>query len=171
MHSSSSTYCGCHQSASSTVSTQTERQREQGQRERGRYAAVAWMCMSHGADRCMCVFCFVCVCLSPPSPSSVIRLIIWAFVGVPSLRQIYSYMSDPHCKRIGHQTFLGLLILSTELIVIFKFGRGEFTNPMPDNIRFGFIIYLVGYALTLLFLALRVTRNEAKAQTGVKKDE
>lgn len=63
----------------------------------------------------------------PPCPLNVIRLAIWAFVGVPSLRQVYTYMTDPTCKRIGTQTFLCLLMLITELLVIVKMsGGGEF---------------------------------------------
>ena len=62
----------------------------------------------------------------PPCPLNAIRLVIWAFVGVPSLRQVYTYMTDPTCKRIGTQTFLCLLMLCTELLLIVKMSGGEF---------------------------------------------
>jgi phosphatidylserine synthase 2 len=95
----------------------------------------------------------------------VVRLIIWAFVGVPSLRQIYSYISDPHCKRIGHQTFLSLVVLLTELIVIVKFGEGEFPNPMPHNIRIGLAAFLAIYGAGLALIMLR-TRGSGSGSSG-----
>ena len=100
----------------------------------------------------------------PEKKLNVIRLIIWAMVGVPSLRQIYSYMTDPNCKRIGHQTFLSLVILSTEVIVILKFGQGEFPNPMPDNIQWGLAIYLILYVLGLIGFALRTRSSSGEKE-------
>jgi phosphatidylserine synthase 2 len=98
--------------------------------------------------------------------SSVVRLIIWAFVGVPSLRQIYSYISDPHCKRIGHQTFLSLVVLLTELIVIVKFGEGEFPNPMPHNIRVGLAAFLAIYGAGLALIMLRTRGSGGSSGSG-----
>lgn len=105
----------------------------------------------------------------PECKLNLIRLLIWAFVGVPSLRQIYSYMTDPKCKRIGHQTFLAALILATEVLVIFKFGRGEFANPMPNSVQTGLIAFLGGYLVILVFLAVR--RPEKEATQNEVKDE
>lgn len=73
--------------------------------------------------------------IPPPCPLNVVRLLIWAFVGVPSLRQLYQYMTDPLCKRIGTQTFLAVLILMTETILIAKLSPGEFNNPAPPRIK------------------------------------
>jgi phosphatidylserine synthase 1 len=76
-------------------------------------------------------------------------------VGVPSLRQIYAYLSDPHCKRIGHQTFLSAIILVTELFVIVKHGQGEFPRPMPEHILRNLIIFFVLYFGAILVLMMR----------------
>jgi hypothetical protein len=96
---------------------------------------------------------------------SVSRLLIWALVGVPSLRQIYSYITDAQCKRIGHQTFLALLILLTELALIAKFGRGEFPHPMPDHVRRNALILGALYILLLVGLAIRTrSRKHHHAQ-------
>jgi len=92
----------------------------------------------------------------PECKLNLVRLIIWAFVGVPCMRQIYSYLTDPHCKRIGHQTFLSLVVLLTELIVIVKFGEGEFPNPMPENVKIGLATFLVLYGAGLAAIMLRV---------------
>lgn len=100
--------------------------------------------------------------------SPVVRLLIWAFVGLPSLRQIYSFMTDPTCKRIGHQTFLSLVVLLTELIVIAKFGRDEFPDPMSDNVKLLVVAFLVVYGLILLVLALRM---RTKTDDGEETDE
>lgn len=111
-------------------------------------AAHCFCCAMCSVSVCLFV-CVVCVC------PLVVRLMIWAFVGVPSLRQIYSYMSDPTCKRIGHQTFLGLVILSTELIFIVKMSQGEFPNPMPEKVKIGLAVFFAGYILCLIFLMIR----------------
>lgn len=108
------------------------------------------------AARFACAY-FVCVLICV-----VVRLIIWAFVGVPSLRQIYSYLSDPNCKRIGHQTFLCVVVLLTELIVICKFGKDEFPSPMPANIKAGFTTFMAGYVLILIFLMMRTRTTAAE---------
>lgn len=81
MRSSSSICCGCRQNASSIV--------------RNQYVV-------NMSARCICTMvvslrrslldCILCI---------VIRLFIWAFVAVPSIRQIYQYMTDPNCRRIG----------------------------------------------------------------------
>jgi phosphatidylserine synthase 2 len=100
----------------------------------------------------------------PECKLNVVRLLVWAFVGVPSLRQIYSYMTDVNCKRIGHQTFLALLILITELIVIIKFGQGEFPDPMPNNVRWGLGVFLTGYVSILIGLMLRTRSSSGKEE-------
>ena len=109
----------------------------------------------------LCLFVFF-------SLSAVVRLIIWAFVGVPSLRQIYSYLSDPNCKRIGHQTFLCVVVLLTELIVITKFGKGEFPDAMPANIKAGFTTFMAGYVLILIFLMMRTRTTAAEEEEHEK---
>lgn len=53
------------------------------------------------------------------------------------MRQIHSYVTDPTCKRLGHQTWVALSILLTEVLIIVKFGRGEFPDPIPKNVQIG----------------------------------
>jgi len=86
------------------------------------------------------------------------RLAIWFFCGVPCLRQIYVYMTDPSCKRlgtllsydwffspgilsdgcmVGMQAWMCVLLMVTELCIIFKHGRGLYTVPMSTNVKFG----------------------------------
>ena len=103
----------------------------------------------------------VCVC-------AVVRLIIWAFVATPSLRQFYQYMTDPNCKRIGHQTFLTVLVFVTEVMLIVKLSKDEFKNAMPPNIKTGFIVFMTGYLLILVVLMLRTRTGTAE---GDKKTE
>lgn len=75
--------------------------------------------------------------IPPPCNLNAWRLLIWTFLGLPIGRQLYAFITDPACKRIGNHTFLGAVLLSTELLIIFKFGAGMFPNPPNDfQIRF-----------------------------------
>jgi len=104
--------------------------------------------------------------IPPECKLNVVRLMIWAFVGVPSFRQIYQYMSDPHCKRIGHQTFLSLVILITELLNIVKLSKGEFHEEMPKHIKIGVAIFFTIYGLGLAALAMQVRHGKTSASTS-----
>ena len=94
--------------------------------------------------------------IPPPCPLNAIRLGIWAFVGIPSLRQVYTYMTEPSCRRIGTQTFLVLLMLVTELLLIVKFSAGEFTGRrMKPEVQ---LMCAACLALWLLFNAYYIHR-------------
>jgi len=105
--------------------------------------------------------------IAPSSPLNVYRLVIWFFLGCPSVRQALFYISDRKVKRIGMHAFLAICIMGTELIMIFKFGRGEFPTPMPPHIKQGAIVFAIAYSAFILLTMLRIrTRAPAKIDTS-----
>ena len=54
------------------------------------------------------------------------RLWLVALCGTPSMRQLYVYMTDPACKTLGTQAWVGAAAMIAELLVCVKFGRGMF---------------------------------------------
>ncbi len=93
-------------------------------------------------------------------PLIVIRLGVWAFIGLPSIRQIHAYITDPNCKRIGNHTFLSLCILITEVLLIWKHSGDEFPEPMSDNVKLGAIAYGVFHLVAFIVLTIRIKTHQ-----------
>ena len=51
--------------------------------------------------------------------------------------QIYS-----NCKRIGPQAWLLIGSIATEVLIVCKFGQGEFPNPAPKEIIYFWVAFL-----------------------------
>ena len=82
--------------------------------------------------------------IPPPHWINIARLCYYFFAGIPAVREFYQYVADPECKRVGAQTWLIAASILTELLLVFKFGRGEFPNPAPKNVVMFWAFLLVG---------------------------
>ena len=47
-----------------------------------------------------------------------------------------------NCKRIGPQAWLLIGSIATEVLIIFKFGQGEFPNAAPASVIYFWIVFL-----------------------------
>ncbi|OMJ30094.1 Phosphatidylserine synthase 2 [Smittium culicis] len=85
----------------------------------------------------------------PPEHYLVIaRLSLIFLFGIPCVREYYEFYSNPNCKKIGiHAWLMGATIL-TELLIIFKFSSGEFTNPFPKHVVYG---WSIAFSLVTLY--------------------
>ena len=97
--------------------------------------------------------------IPPPNPLNFFRLVIWALLGPSAIRQVYIYTSNPHVKSIGTFTFLSCCILSTELLLIAKLSKGEFTAETPKQVKVGLAVGLLLYALVVAAVCLRISRR------------
>jgi hypothetical protein len=71
----------------------------------------------------MCAFTLKHVLWIPPSHSvNVARLLLWWALAIPALNEWYLYVSNPHAKRLGQNTWLAVGILCAEVAVSLKFG-------------------------------------------------
>ncbi len=81
-----------------------------------------------------------------------VRLIMIALIALPSVRQLYSYVTDRNCHRLGTQAWVCFAILVSELLFSVKFGMAIF--PRPAMLYLGcwlLLIALVSVVLTVLF--------------------
>eukprot|EP00823_Brevimastigomonas_motovehiculus_P009105 TRINITY_DN8788_c0_g1_i1.p1 TRINITY_DN8788_c0_g1~~TRINITY_DN8788_c0_g1_i1.p1 ORF type:complete len:459 (-),score=78.76 TRINITY_DN8788_c0_g1_i1:14-1390(-) len=103
----------------------------------------------------------------PASNLNVFRLIFWVCFLPPAFRQLYLYITDSNCKRMGLHCFLTFVILATELLIIFKLGRGEFATFIPTPFAQKvllvsgcvYVAIIVGVLLYVTFFSKRVVLN------------
>ncbi|KAF9998716.1 hypothetical protein BGZ79_007622 [Entomortierella chlamydospora] len=80
--------------------------------------------------------------LPPAHPVNIVRIFSYFMFGIPGVREIYQYLHDANCKRIGPQAWLLISSIATELLIVFKFGNGEFPNPAPKSVVNFWIVFL-----------------------------
>eukprot|EP01134_Creolimax_fragrantissima_P002928 CFRG2928T1 len=64
------------------------------------------------------------------NPVNGMRLLLWFIMGTPALRQLYIYITDPSCVRLGTQSWTTMGVLCTEVLLIVKFGAGVFDRSL-----------------------------------------
>mmetsp|Transcript_2782 Transcript_2782/g.6465 ORF Transcript_2782/g.6465 Transcript_2782/m.6465 type:complete len:468 (+) Transcript_2782:148-1551(+) len=73
------------------------------------------------------------------------RLLLLCTNGLVVIRQYYVLISHPTYDRIGLHSWLFYIVLATELMLIFKFSRNEFKEPMPEEVKSGLFWGGLGY--------------------------
>ena len=94
----------------------------------------------------------------PESYLNHVRLGFWFFFSLPCLRQFYVFMTDPTVKSIGRQSFLCILIIATECLIIFKLSPGEFTksqDTLARAITIGMVVSYVAFSLWGVWYIMR----------------
>lgn len=94
------------------------------------------------------------------STLNVWRLAIWYSAGSYAVAEYYIFSTfTMHCegvgqvpvKKLGPRAWLGVLVVSTEVCVIVKHGRGMFTAPFPLFVKVGwailFLLLVVGSSI------------------------
>lgn len=77
-----------------------------------------------------------------------------------------------NCKRIGPQAWLLIGSIATEVLIIFKFGQGEFPNPAPAAVIYFWIAFLTlltaypTYQFYLLPKWQEKNKEQVKAKTA-----
>ena len=69
--------------------------------------------------------------IPPPNILYVGRSILYAFAGCAGIRELYQYCTDSGYPKIGSQAWVLMAIIVTEVLVVFKWGKGNFTAPFP----------------------------------------
>jgi phosphatidylserine synthase 2 len=111
----------------------------------------------------------------PPSHPLVIgRLFMMWLFSLPGLREIYQYISDPNCKRLGTMAWLTVAIIFVENCVWFKFSGDMMAHakPTPAIVIYSWsavVIVVLGGAL-VYFGFYKPMRDrfeaEARAEAG-----
>ncbi|XP_042907356.1 phosphatidylserine synthase isoform X2 [Parasteatoda tepidariorum] len=72
--------------------------------------------------------------IPPGHPLTVGRIVLIGLIVAPTLRQYYSYVTDPRCERVGTQCWVFGAITVTEAIICIKFGLELFARAKIMNI-------------------------------------
>ncbi|KAJ9598252.1 hypothetical protein L9F63_011073 [Diploptera punctata] len=72
---------------------------------------------------------------------NLLRLILLLFWGAVSMREVFQYLDDPDCTKIGRQSWITLAIISSEFLIVAKFDWETITKPIPSHIA---LLWLIG---------------------------
>jgi phosphatidylserine synthase 2 len=113
--------------------------------------------------------------MEPDHPIVIMRLasmFIWA---LPAVRELYQYINDPRrAVRMGQHVWLLLATVGTELLVIIKWSKGQFPEPLPNRIKWA---WGIGGTLLVLYPTVRfgipgarryIRKNKRKGKAKVR---
>ncbi|VDK81260.1 unnamed protein product [Cylicostephanus goldi] len=82
------------------------------------------------------------------------RIILIALISAPSIRQFYTYATDPLVKRLGMQCWVYCAVTALEAAICIKFGRSMFPD-VPVYPILGWIGFLVSSQMRIRFATNR----------------
>ncbi|KAG9051694.1 hypothetical protein FS837_000083 [Tulasnella sp. UAMH 9824] len=89
--------------------------------------------------------------MEPDHPFVIGRLVGVFICALPAVRELYNYRNRPRkVARMGQHAWLLFATILTELLIIFKWSRGQFPEPAPFHVKLGWTIgsmFLIGYPL------------------------
>ena len=76
--------------------------------------------------------------------NTVTRILMTGLIAAPTIRQYYTYVTDPRCKRLGTQAWVFFMITFSELILSVKFGLDLFSHTQLSKmcLWFGGIVFM-----------------------------
>uniref|UniRef100_A0A5S6QZL9 Phosphatidylserine synthase n=1 Tax=Trichuris muris TaxID=70415 RepID=A0A5S6QZL9_TRIMR len=80
-------------------------------------------------------------------PLVYFRLTIICLITAPAIRQYYTYITDPDCKRLGTQCWVFCAVTLTEAILCVKFSRQLFAQTQLLSLCIWLVILLLGTVL------------------------
>ncbi|KAG1764764.1 phosphatidyl serine synthase-domain-containing protein, partial [Suillus placidus] len=91
--------------------------------------------------------------MEPDHPIVILRLAGVFLCALPAVRELYQYINNPRkTKRMGQHVWLLLATILTELLVITKWSKGQFTELLPLYVRWA---WMIGGILLVLYPAIR----------------
>ncbi|KAI7832449.1 phosphatidyl serine synthase-domain-containing protein [Gamsiella multidivaricata] len=106
--------------------------------------------------------------LPPAHPINIIRIFAYFMFGIPGVREAYQYFHDDNCKRIGPQAWLLIGSIATEVLIVFKFGQGEFPNPAPKEVIYFWTVFLTIITLFPIYKFFLLPRYQDKSKVKAK---
>ncbi|KAF4577289.1 hypothetical protein EYR36_005276 [Pleurotus pulmonarius] len=109
--------------------------------------------------------------LEPDHPIIILRLAFIFLCALPAVRELFQYINDPRkAVRMGQHVWLLLATVITEFLVIAKWSQGQFSEPFPMAVKWGWsfgIMLLVLYP-TVQFGVPSIRRYVRKHKRGSK---
>ncbi|XP_066941622.1 phosphatidylserine synthase 2-like [Macrobrachium rosenbergii] len=72
--------------------------------------------------------------VEPSHWANLVRLVFILPWGAVALREVFQFLDDPDCVKFGRQSWLFLVIVCTELLIVIKFGWETVTIPFPRHV-------------------------------------
>ena len=72
-------------------------------------------------------------------------MLLW---GAVCMRESFQLLDDPNCNKLGRQSWVLAMIISTEFMVCAKFGWETITKPIPRSI---IMWWIAGFALLVVY--------------------
>lgn len=101
----------------------------------------------------------------------VARLVLVGLIVAPSLRQYYTYVTDPCCKRVGTQCWVFGAIMMTEAIICIKFGLELFAQTQIKNIVLWLLVQFLLSVLCVYGCVLHVRRGPKRCSEEEEEEE
>jgi len=90
--------------------------------------------------------------MEPDHPIIILRLTFVFLCALPAVRELFQYVNDPRrAVRMGQHVWLLLATIVTEILVITKWSKGMFPEPLPAKVKWGWI----STALLLILYPIR----------------
>ena len=64
-----------------------------------------------------------------------------------AVREGFQYMDDLNCTKLGHQSFMIVTVIITELLITLKFDWDTITKPLPPHVFMFWIVAASGLVL------------------------
>ncbi|XP_034827660.1 phosphatidylserine synthase [Maniola hyperantus] len=110
----------------------------------------------------------------PPShPLVIARLCLIGVIVAPSVRQYYTYVTDPRCKRVGTQCWVYGVIMVTESVLCVKNGKELFGQAQVCNVIAWLVIQIlvsIGCVYGVVLYHQYFEPNKETATDSPKKD-
>ncbi|XP_014668788.1 PREDICTED: phosphatidylserine synthase 1-like isoform X2 [Priapulus caudatus] len=90
-------------------------------------------------------------------PLSVGRILLIAAISAPSLRQYYTYVTDPHCSRVGTQCWVFCAVTLTEALICVKLGADLFALTEATSIV-GWLLFMMALSVICVYLCVEYAR-------------
>jgi phosphatidylserine synthase 2 len=85
--------------------------------------------------------------IPPPHPINIWRLVLWASIGMPGLREYYQFVTDPTNKKFGTTAWLCCAVAGMEVLISVKFAPGNFPQPAPPVVVWSWGIFILVFTL------------------------
>ncbi|OAX37052.1 PSS-domain-containing protein [Rhizopogon vinicolor AM-OR11-026] len=104
--------------------------------------------------------------MEPDHPIVILRLAGVFLCALPAVRELYLYINNPKARRMGQHVWLLLATILTELLVITKWSKGQFTEPFPRHIQWA---WTIGGILLVLYPTFRFGVPSIRRYVGKQK--
>ncbi|XP_072042246.1 phosphatidylserine synthase 1-like [Amphiura filiformis] len=103
---------------------------------------------------------------SPDHPLGVIRICLIVSMSAPTLRQYYTYVTDPRCKRVGTQLWVFTAVTLIEFLICVKFGVDVFSQLIMRNVIIWLVVQLL-MVLICLYVAVFFFQRRTQGRSNL----